>query len=71
MRADFIMIQLVIIPPHMLEECFQFDSTKHYRFSPSIPVFFCSNIGRISDFPYWKSSLALIDLSSINKVSLV
>ena len=35
---------------------------------------FCSNTGSIRDDPYWtsrKNSLELIELSSINKVSLV
>ena len=37
-------------------------------------VFSCSNTGSIRDDPYWtskKNSLELIELSSINKVSLV
>ena len=37
-------------------------------------VAFCSNTGSMRDDPYWnfrKNSLALIELSSINKVSLV
>ena len=37
-------------------------------------VFSCSNTGLIRDDPYWtsrKTSLELIELSSINKVSLV
>jgi hypothetical protein len=46
----------------MWEECFQFDSTKH-----------TSSCSKIRDYPYWtsrKNSLELIELSSINKVSL-
>ena len=34
---------------------FQFDSTKHFRFSLNIPISFCSNIGRIRNGPYWTS----------------
>jgi hypothetical protein len=29
---------LIIISPHMGEECFQFDSTKHRRFSPAVTM---------------------------------
>ena len=39
-----------------------------------VSVSFCGNTGSIRDDPYWtsrKNSLELIDLSSINKVSLV
>ena len=46
----------------------------HCRFSPSTLVSSCSNTGSIRDDPYWTSrenSLELIELSSINKVSLV
>jgi hypothetical protein len=58
----------------MWEECFQFDSTKHGRFSPGTPISSCSNTGSIRHDPYWisrENSLELIELSSINKVSLV
>ena len=39
-----------------------------------VQVSFCSNTGSIRDDPYWtsrKNSLELIELSSINRVSLV
>ena len=39
-----------------------------------VKVFSCGNTGSIRDDPYWisrKNSLELIELSSINKVSLV
>ena len=44
------------------------------RFSLVVPVSSCSNTGSIRDDLYWtsrKDSLELIELSSINKVSLV
>ena len=56
-----------------LSVCFPFDSTKHHRFSPGTPVSPCRNTGSIRDDPYWtsrKNSLELIELSSINIVSL-
>ena len=40
----------------------------------SAAISFCSNTGSIRDDPYWTSrenSLELIELSSVNKVSLV
>ena len=42
--------------------------------SSLVQVSSCSNTGSIRDDPYWtsmKNSLELIELSSINKVSLV
>jgi hypothetical protein len=39
-----------------------------------VQVSSCTNTGSIRDYPYWtsrKNSLELIELSSINKVSLV
>ena len=48
--------------------------TKHRRFPPENPVSSCSNSGSIRDDPYWnsgKNCLELIELSSINIVSLV
>ena len=33
----------------------QFVSTKHRRFSPSVPVSSCSNTGSIRSGPYWTS----------------
>ena len=47
---------------------------KHRRFSQCTALSSCSNTGSIRDDSYWisrKNSLVLIDLSSINKVSLV
>ena len=58
----------------LLEKHFKFDFTKHRRFSSGILVSCCSNTGSIRDDPYWTSrenSLELIELSSINIVSLV
>ena len=49
-------------------------SYKHLRFSMGAMVSSCSNTGSIRYDPYWtsrKNSLELIELSSINKVSLV
>ena len=48
----------------------------HYddsRVSLLLSISFCSNTGSIRDDPYWisrKNSVELIELSSINKVSL-
>jgi hypothetical protein len=36
----------------MREGCFQFDSTKHLRFSLGIPVSSCSNTRATWDYPY-------------------
>ena len=56
-------------------ECSQFDYTKNYRFCPGTPISFCRSIWTIRDDPYWtygrEDSLQLIELSSINIVSLV
>jgi hypothetical protein len=52
----------------MEEEYFQFNTNKHRRCSSGTAVV------TIRDDPYWnskKNSLKLIELSSINKVSLV
>ena len=48
----------------MWEECFQFDSTKHRRFSLGTPVSSCTNTGPMRDDPYWTSrenSLVMTD----------
>ena len=57
----------------MREECFQFDSTKHHMFSLGIPPVETLDQVCCGD-PYWtsrKNILELIELSSINKVSLI
>ena len=52
-------------PAHrMSEECFQFDSTKHRRFSPGTPVSSSTNTGPMRDGTYWTSrenSLVMTD----------
>jgi hypothetical protein len=56
-----------------LGEQFRTDRAIQYKVS-LVLVSSCSNTGSIRDEPYWTSrenSLELIELSSINKVSLV
>jgi hypothetical protein len=66
----------------MWEECFQFDSNKHSmtkeQFASDIPRTLqlnCKRKNRLFEWSlpylYRKNSLELIELSSINKVSLV
>ena len=57
---------------HSFEKYFWFNCSKHC--TKGTPVSSCSKTGSIRDDPYWtsrKNSFELIELSSINKVSLV
>jgi hypothetical protein len=58
----------------LLLKCFKFNSAKQCRISLATLISSCSNTGSIRDDLYWTSKeniLELIELSSINKVSLV
>ena len=48
-------IRLTFYLGSMLEACFQFDSTKHRRFSPGTPVSSTTNTGATRDDLYWTS----------------
>ena len=49
-RVRFLLGAVIRLKFH-LSECFQFDSTKHRRFSPSAPVSSCTNTGPNEGWP--------------------
>ena len=67
-------VQFLLSAVIRLKLCFQFDSTKHRRFSPGTPVSSCTNTGPMRDGPYRTSrenSLVMTDRVIQYKYDLV